>query len=109
MSTERDEGAISVFDVVDQIRRYLSDIEVVGDLLDVWQSDMLARAIAQFSAGSGALAMDTAFRASRPKLYRTSAAIIALSGSPTLTLAEVRAELERVANSALEPRSGRPS
>ncbi len=74
----------------------LNHLDGVGEPLDPWQSDMLARALAYLQMGNFALATDAAFRVCRPKLYRTSAALIALSGGPTVTIAEVRKELQRV-------------
>jgi hypothetical protein len=80
----------------ERIRDSLAQLEVVGEPLDPWQSDMLARALAHLQTGNYALATDVAFRVCRPQLYRTSAALIAFSGGPTVTIAEVRTELQRV-------------
>lgn len=79
----------------ERIHDSLAYLEKVGEPLDAWQSDMLARAVAYFGTGIYALAVDAAFRACRPNLYRTRAEVIGLSGGPTVTVAEMRAELDR--------------
>lgn len=91
METDRELAA----EVAGQIREILSELEEAGDALDVWQSDRLAQAIAHYSLGRHSLALSAASHASRPRHHKTGAAVAALAGNPTLTVAEVRAELER--------------
>ena len=79
-----------------RIRDSIDHLQEIGEPLDGWQTDMLARALAYLQSGNQALAIDAAFQACRPQFYRTHAAVIALSDSPTLTINEVRAELDRV-------------
>ncbi len=57
---------------------------------------MLARAITCLQTGMYALAVDAAYRACRPYLYRSRDAAIAYSNSPIVTVAELRTELDRV-------------
>ena len=79
-----------------RIRDSIDLLANAGEPLDVWQSDMLALALADLQVGNYALATDAAFRVCRPKLYRTNAAVIAMSGGPTVINAEIRNELQRV-------------
>ncbi|TAJ96858.1 MAG: hypothetical protein EPO10_27460 [Reyranella sp.] len=85
----------------DRIRDSIDHLHEIGEPLDAWQSDTLARALAYLQTGNYALAIDAAFRACRPQLYRTKAAEIAFSGSPTVTIAEVRASFEEAENRPL--------
>lgn len=78
-----------------RIRESLDLLAHAGEPLDAWQSDLLARALAFLQVGNYALAIDAAFRVCRPQLFRSSKAVIALSGAPTVTIAEVRDQLER--------------
>jgi hypothetical protein len=84
-----------------RLRDSLDQLECAGEPLDGWQSDMLARAIACLQTGMYILAVDAASRACLPYLYRSRAAAIVWGDSPKVTVAELRAELDRVlANSA---------
>lgn len=94
MKPERQAASGSASAMAVQFRRRLDELEAAGVPLDAWQSDMLARAIAHLRTGNDSLAADAGFRACQPEVYRTSAAVIALSDSPVLTIAEVRAALD---------------
>lgn len=94
-------AAHSFHSAAQRIRDSLSYLETRGESLDAWQSDTLARSLAYLQTKNYALATEAAFRACRPELYRTKAAVVALIGSATLSVAEVRAELERVADRAV--------
>ncbi len=86
--------------VVERIRDSLSLIAAAGEPLDEWQSDMLARALAYLQMGNYGLAEDAAFKAARPLLFRTRTASLAVTGGPIVTVAEMKAELDRVVSDA---------
>lgn len=81
---------------VQRIRDSLDQLDRIGETIDAWQSDTLARALAHLQMGNYALSMDAAFRACRPLLYKTKAATIAFGDGPVVTVRELRAELDRV-------------
>lgn len=88
------------------IRDSINRLDEIGEPLDAWQSDLLARALAYLQLGHYALVIDAAFRVRRPHFYRTKAAEFALSGSPIVTTTEVRASLEEALNRPLRGREG---
>lgn len=79
-----------------RVRDSLDYLEGLGEPLDGWQSEILARAVAYLQTGTYGLGIDAGFRACRPDLYKTRAESIAFDGGPTVTVAEIRAELERL-------------
>lgn len=85
----------------EKIRDALDHLDAVGEGLDAWQSDMFARALACLQMGNHALAEDAVYRACRPKLFRSKAAAIGMSGGPVVSIAELKAELDRVAGGVI--------
>jgi len=80
-----------------RIRGSIDFLDNAGEPLDAWQSDMLARALAVSSGRKLRLATECCLStcAGRHSTGRTRP-LSQLSGGPTVTIAEIRNELQRV-------------
>lgn len=79
-----------------RIERFLEIVEREKMPLGPWETNMLCKALACLETGTYRLGEEVMLHVERGEVYRKPEAVAALADAPILTVAEQRANLERI-------------